>query len=271
MEKTAIILIILVLLLVGLIGCVPTEAEPSCYDTDDNNIYTWGYVVGTDFLGGYFEHEDYCIGNEVREFWCEGNEVKQERFVCNYGCEGGKCNPEEGCINPKGNLGEFYCDNDGLIFKCTETTSDGWSLAEEPNYCPINHKYSFNCLDPNTVKSSKEELCELADLVCSNDNDCYDGDACTLDSCTNGKCTFSRITCKSGEYCSEGQCTEFPPCETDLDCDDNNIATDDKCIDNKCQNKSATHLYAYIIGVIALILFIIVIIYFVKSKKRRKK
>ena len=87
-------------------------------------------------------------------------------------------------------------------------------------------------------------------LTCTTDDDCFDGEPCTIDTCgTGGACSYTPDTvdplcpsCASDADCGgtlpvcdtmQGQCVE---CLSDNECDDSNECTTDTCASKKCSN-----------------------------------
>jgi Dictyostelium (slime mold) repeat len=67
-------------------------------------------------------------------------------------------------------------------------------------------------------------------LECQDDNDCDDGNVCTVDSCINGRCVHSPIDCDDGDACTVESCDPAIGCVyTKINCDDGNACTDDIC------------------------------------------
>ncbi len=70
------------------------------------------------------------------------------------------------------------------------------------------------------------------DCLCQTDQDCDDGDACTIDICdpATGACLHFPVSCDDGDPCTLDTCDPATGCvHTPVDCDDNNSCTDDRC------------------------------------------
>lgn len=64
----------------------------TCYDTDGDNIYTFGVVSGLE-NGTPYNVSDLCGANNVlRERLCDGNYYVTDFVDCEFGCANGKCN-----------------------------------------------------------------------------------------------------------------------------------------------------------------------------------
>lgn len=96
--------------------------------------------------------------------------------------------------------------------------------------------------------------CTYVNSCCYDDDECDDGQICTVDSCQNGSCNFAAIQgccedlddCDDGNPCTTDICSGFGGtcawddvpgcCLTHADCEDNDGCTQDKCSDDVCEN-----------------------------------
>lgn len=141
----------------------------------------------------------------------------------------------ERCVNEP-----VTCD-DGVFCNGRETCIGGDCVAGEP---PCG---------PDEICLEAEQSC----VECLADEDCDDGDSCTIDVCEDASCVYSRLACDDGVFCNGeescvgGRCvTGAPPCDdglicleesqtcvqcmTDSDCDDGDPCTWEACEDQSC-------------------------------------
>ena len=74
---------------------------------------------------------------------------------------------------------------------------------------------------------------------CDDDEDCDDGNPCTIDSCTAGECAYQDASdaCDDGDPCTvNDECGGGACAGTPMSCDDENECTEDKCKDGECVN-----------------------------------
>jgi hypothetical protein len=103
-------------------------------------------------------------------------------------------------------------------------------IGVEPEECLVDD----DCDDGNacTVDECVNLVCvntPITDCVpCSQPADCDDGNACTIDECPDGTCSHTPIS-------------ECEPCDDPSDCDDGNACTIDSCIEGVCERTSIPH------------------------------
>ncbi|MBU1246312.1 MAG: hypothetical protein ABIJ20_00495 [Nanoarchaeota archaeon] len=79
--------------------------EFSCRDSDGDNVNILGFVEGVGPENNIYYMEDYCVMDNVREFICVNDLPQDYDFLCEFGCDSGKC---------KKRIQEFYgFDSDG--------------------------------------------------------------------------------------------------------------------------------------------------------------
>lgn len=111
-------------------------------------------------------------------------------------------------------------------------------------------------LEPFSTDSFPDEYsdvpCDPAPLWdgCLSDDECADGNECTLDLCVNGECTQAVLdgtACSDGDPCTiddecvVGECAGIPTfacCQSDDDCDDDNDCSIDNCTLGICIHAS---------------------------------
>lgn len=169
-KKYLLYLALLIAFILLISGCtiktIATGAGIQCSDYDGKNFYKWGYVVGIDDLGNYFEFEDTCIGNQVKEYFCTNNDLETVLFNCPNGCEKGRCLQVEDPCDDK------ECkDNDA----CTLDSCSAGLCVFTPKQCP-----SGQYCDNGECRSFAE---------CRTDADCDDDNDDTIDKCIDDKCS----------------------------------------------------------------------------------
>lgn len=76
--------------IIALIGGL-MEMTHTCFDSDGNNPYQFGYIKGTDWTGTFYM-KDKCLSNAVlREYRCFNTGWGSTQYRCEYGCVNGKC------------------------------------------------------------------------------------------------------------------------------------------------------------------------------------
>lgn len=169
MGKKYIYMILLIAFILAISGCatktIETGAGIQCSDYDGKNFYKWGYVVGVNDLGKYYEFEDVCVGNQVKEYFCTGNDLETVLFNCPNGCENGKCLQVEDPCDDK------VCNDDD---SCTLDSCSAGLCVFTPKQCP-----SGQYCESGECKAFAE---------CITDADCSDGSESTIDKCISDKC-----------------------------------------------------------------------------------
>jgi hypothetical protein len=122
----------------------------------------------------------------------------------------------------------------------------------EPKVCASNATCSSqdSCLQGVCAAS----VCAYVNSCCYDNDECDDGQVCTVDSCIGGLCDFDALAgccedtddCSDGNACTTDICSGFGGtcswddvpgcCLTHADCDDTDGCTQDKCLENECQN-----------------------------------
>lgn len=91
--------------------------------------------------------------------------------------------------------------------------------------CDDGDECTVDTCDPD------EEFCVYTDI------DCDDGDACTADSCVDGDCENDAISCDDGNACTIDSCDSGSGCSnTPINCDDGDACTADSCSGGVCSN-----------------------------------
>lgn len=166
-----------------------------------------------------------------------------------------------GCSNPSGNINDWYCDEDDVIYKC----EDIWRVD---GYCGDKPGFGLACKFSNTIQDTRDDLC-IIDAVCRDNTACDDNNGCTIDLCkSDGTCDYSARECGSGKHCESDQCVEFSSCVSDNQCDDSNPNTEDKCVSAKCQNNNSQLNNIYIISGASVVIGGIIIYSLLRRKRK---
>ncbi len=117
-----------------------------------------------------------------------------------------------------------------------------WSVASMPAESPDSVVPVSLCMSFAT----------LAVDECMADDECDDGNACTIDTCVGQLCVHSNVTVQDQQRClpddnancvaecnGEGQC-ECLECVADGDCFDENVCTVDVCVDGMCMHSNVS-------------------------------
>ncbi len=200
-------------------ACVDPESIDKTYECSDSDgghaittkgTVTWKILEGSNVIANG-KQTDLCDGSQdIIEFICSDNTPSSTKVGCGSGyiCFDGVC---KGDIN-----------NDIELTKVTCYYCEGTSVESVP--------WDNECPQGLTIDSTLE--C-ATDIVCSNNDECDDGNKCTLNECAETKCTVTNkcsgecnlITgecgssvvdictlstdCKiDGEYCIGGICTD---------------------------------------------------------------
>lgn len=146
-------------------------------------------------------------------------------------CTVDTCDQAKGCQN----LEKICNDNNA----CTDDTCDK-STGEcvfVKKQCVDNDPCTIDDCDPSVGCVFKPNP---ACKTCVKDQDCDDGNACTVNKCINGLCDFStKVDCEDGNKCTVNTCDPAKGCLSEpLVCDDKNPCTIDICAPAKgCTTK----------------------------------
>jgi|GEM_PF-5073457 len=164
-----------------------------------------------------------CVGQNLDGMSCQDGDPFSVGDTCKNGV----------CI---GYLPE--CDTDAECFD-GETCTRDVCIRQLCVYEPLN-----NVICPDAEPNPPMGVCYNGSCVeswgeCENDEDCEDGNICTVDSCIGGSCLQHNAVgtdCNDGDpstygdRCDDGWCGGFlRQCVVDLDCDDLDICTVEHC------------------------------------------
>gem|GEM_PF-5178634 len=160
-------------------------------------------------------------------------------------CDDGNACTDDTCVGGKC----VFTPNDELCDDQDECTDDWCDPVEgcmhEPVECPDDQDKCTNDLcDPvegciyEPVDCPEGQVCdpETGECVeCLTDDDCDDGNPCTIDKCIDGACVHTDVECPDGQVCDPetGECVA---CQTDDECDDGDPCTVDECVDGACRH-----------------------------------
>ncbi|MEM4347557.1 MAG: hypothetical protein QW802_03115 [Candidatus Altiarchaeota archaeon] len=134
-----------------------TTTTPTCYDSDDKNPYTFGYVI---YKGKYYYDECASGNKKVWEYYCDEKGKKNSDLTdCLYGCQNGACiaAPQQTTttipVTPTQNCGDFKdcksCIDNGCNWCKRAAPLDSWS------YC-TNDCNAFSCFLGKCISNSFE-------------------------------------------------------------------------------------------------------------------
>jgi hypothetical protein len=278
-------------------ACIGGTGPLECTDSDNNDIYTKGKITYDYHTINVLEDccvenekGGSCVdsSNYLKEFSCiepddTGGVNKYEILSCENGCFEGKCinsgecrsdctkgdnlyssdcNGKNGCnlvnygINP-----QINCDGKQPNVKYEITPFCMNKMLFTSFTCSLTYNNianpeieSYNCLD-NCVNDG----CQIVTQdMCQDDDDCNDGDACSLDYCAGAPfklCMGTKIEyCKDDDGCCSTSCTgkndtdcgPWDLCQDHKECDDENSLTKDYCSGDPkiCRNILIDYCYS---------------------------
>lgn len=109
-------------------------------------------------------------------------------------------------------------------------------LTPDPVCDCIDFRFRVVTTGPNAaaIGARVDNVGVCGEPTCCGNDDCDDGDPCTINECVDGVCTTQPVDCDDNDpctedFCSDGECIHIP-----MDCDDGDPCTDDFCSDGKC-------------------------------------
>ncbi|MFH1134028.1 MAG: hypothetical protein V1735_06060 [Nanoarchaeota archaeon] len=143
------------------------QTNASCYDSDGNDKYTYGYVTGVSELGAPYTYYDSCVNNNwVDEWECVGVVPFGSNVDCGSGyyCTGGRCvvnqtNTTNSCNDSDGGMnypvfGTVTGSYNGRYYVYNDNCFNDQRLFEE--YCngQIRNEILYDCSLGNQTNST---------------------------------------------------------------------------------------------------------------------
>lgn len=148
-----------------------TLPQNSCLSTNqDTNIYSAGYVTGTQNSVEY-EHHDTCSNsNQLIQYYCSGDYYQEEYIICDTGCTTDRCNSpgSDSCTDSDE-------ANDAYAFGSVSVYSGGNSQSYVDTCFDNTQVTQFEC-DGTTVQDLGETTCPYG---------CQDGACVYLNACSD--------------------------------------------------------------------------------------
>lgn len=190
----------------------------------------------------------WVLGEAEGQTVCDGNCVDLMTDIDHCGacnspcsldqyCDSGVCHSQESC-------GDGICGFDETCFEdgcCNGQTVD---LSQNPdhcgackNACPENaYCDNYGCYCEDGYRWENKTCALVSEAECASDQDCEDGDTCTVNRCESGSCVSEPPVCGVQDGCCscEGDPDCIAHCETDFDCDICMKCADGVCVPESC-------------------------------------
>ncbi|GJM26618.1 MAG: hypothetical protein DHS20C16_30330 [Phycisphaerae bacterium] len=139
---------------------------------------------------------------------------------------------------------EHFAQNNTSVFTVAEDLeneggSNWWLFFESSTFDIVGSIECEDCESDDDCDDGDEctvDECNLDDEFCVySPLDCDDDNACTDDVCDDGECVNYVISCDDGDACTTDSCDASTGCDNEpIDCDDGDACTADSCSAGVC-------------------------------------
>ena len=162
------------------------------------------------------------------------------------------CQSEKGCVPVGNTCVDLDCDDED---PCTlDTCQDNTCVNAAIENCCTEVADCIPTECQTLIVCDANNTCVYESTCCLSDDECDDGNVCTMNSCEEKDCAFAPIAdcCNHAEDCDDASLCTLDDCVDNAchfanienccikagDCDDATNCSDDTCVNNQCVNDS---------------------------------